>query len=118
MQISEASARSGLSLDTIRYYERAGLLPRVGRGSDGRRHFSPEAIEWLILLASLRATGMPMKRMKRFAELYQQGDAFIPERREMLLAHAAQLEERRAELDRCAALLDYKLQRYSEIEGA
>ena len=117
MRISEAAARSGLSIDTIRYYERSGLLPPVARGSDRRRRFSPENIEWLILLASLRDTRMPMERMRRFAELYQRGNDSIPERRQMLLEHSAQLKARRAELDRCADLLAYKLQKYSEIEG-
>ncbi len=117
MQISEAAARSGLSIDTIRYYERSGLSPAIARGSDGRRRFSPENIAWLGLLASLRSTGMSMQDMKRFANLYQQGDASIPQRRQMLLDHQAQLQARRAELDRCNELLAHKLQRYSEIEG-
>ncbi len=118
MLISQAAARSGLSLDTIRFYERSGLLPAIARGADGRRRFSPETIDWLILLASLRSTGMPMASMKRFAALYRTGDDSIPERRQMLLDHRARLTARRAELDRCAALLTYKLQRYDDIEGA
>lgn len=117
MRISEAAARCGLSIDTIRFYERSGLLPAITRGSDGRRQFSSEDVEWLILLASLRNTGMPMKRMRRFADLYQQGKETIPERRLILSDHSAELEVRRAELDRCTELLYYKLQKYSEIEG-
>lgn len=117
MRISQAAAQSGLSIDTIRYYERSGLLPAIARGEDGRRWFSGEAVEWLTLLASLRSTGMPMDQMRRFAQLYQAGDASIPARRQMLLDHQARLEARRAELDRCAALLTYKLDRYAEIEG-
>lgn len=117
MRISQAAARSGLSIDTIRYYERSGLMPPVTRGADGRRRFSPDSIDWLILLASLRDTGMPMAQMRRFAQLYQQGNVTIPARRQMLQEHAAQLDTRRAALDRCGALLAQKLQRYSEIEG-
>ncbi|MCE8544690.1 MerR family transcriptional regulator [Ruegeria pomeroyi] len=117
MKIAEAAARSGLSIDTIRFYERSGLLPPIARGSDGMRRFSPETADWLRLLASLRETGMELRAMRRFAELYRQGDATIPERRRMLQEHAANLELRRAALDRCAALLAHKLQRYSEIEG-
>jgi DNA-binding transcriptional MerR regulator len=117
MRISEAADRCGLSIHTIRYYEQSSLLPVVARGSDGRRQFSSEDIEWLILLASLRDTGMPMERMRRFAEFYQQGNDSIPERRQMLLDHSAQLDVRRAELDHCTKLLSYKLQKYSEIEG-
>lgn len=117
MQISEAARQAGLSIDTIRFYEKSGLLPPIPRGSDGRRRFSPENVQWLILLASLRATGMPMREMRHFAGLYRDGDARIPERRQMLQDHAARLGARRAELDRCADLLAYKLAQYDLIEG-
>ena len=117
MKISEAASRSGLSIDTIRFYERSGLLPPVARGPDGRRRFSPENVDWLTLLSSLRDTGMPMEKMRRFAELYRKGDDTIPLRRQMLIEHAVSLDHRRAALDRCAELLATKLQRYDEIEG-
>lgn len=117
MRISEASTHSGLSIDTIRYYERSGLLPPINRGRDGRRKFTTENTDWLVLLASLRGTGMPMAKMRRFAELYRQGDRSIPERRQILLDHEDALKTRRAELDRCTELLAYKLRKYAEIEG-
>ena len=117
MRISEASARSGLSIDTIRYYEQTGLMPAVERGPDGQRRYSPENVDWLILLASLRDTRMPMKQMQRFARLYQNGDSSVPERKQMLLEHSEHLEEQRKALDRCAELLAYKLARYDEIMG-
>lgn len=117
MRISEAADRSGLSIDTIRFYERSNLLPPIARDANKMRRFSPENIEWLILLASLRDTGMPMAKMQHFADLYQRGDGSIPERRRVLQEHANYLVCRRADLDRCAELLAYKLQRYSEIEG-
>lgn len=117
MRISEAASRSGLSIDTIRYYEKQNLLPRIIRGPGGNRHFSAENVEWLVLLSSLRETGMPMKRMRNFARLYREGDAKLAERKEILLDHAMQLEERRAALDHCAELLAYKLKRYDAIAG-
>ncbi|MCV3206170.1 MerR family transcriptional regulator [Mesorhizobium sp. YC-39] len=115
MRISEAASTSGLSIDTIRYYEKLGLLPKIGRGSAGRRDFSAENIEWLVLLSSLRETGMPMAQMRQFARLYQQGNETLSQRRAALLDHAAQLEKRRTALDRCAELLAYKLKRYDEL---
>ena len=118
MKISEASARCGLSIDTIRFYERSGLLPVVDRGADGKRRFSAEDAEWLTLLASLRETGMSMKDMRHFADLYSRGNASIPERRRVLESHALLLDKRRQALERCAELLAYKLQRYDEITGA
>ena len=112
MRIGEAAARSGLGIDTIRFYEASGLLPEIPRGGDGQRRFSAEAVEWLILLGSLRDTGMPLETMRRFAALYRAGDGTMSERREILVAHRFQLDRRRAQLDRCDALLDRKIALY------
>ena len=116
MRIAEAADRSGLSIDTIRYYEKSGLLPEIERGPDGQRRFSAENIEWLTLLCSLRETGMPMKTMHRFAALYRSGDRTIPERKEILLAHSEHLKKRRADLDRCEEILTRKLALYGDLE--
>lgn len=114
MRIAEAASRSGLSIDTIRYYEKSGMVPRIVRGSDGQRRFSPENIDWLTLLYWLRETGMPMKTMSHFAALYNAGDRTIPERKKVLLAHAEALKKRRTDLDRCDALLAYKIAIYED----
>ena len=117
MRISQAAEQSGLSIDTIRFYEKSGLLPPIRRGTDRQRRFSAIDLEWLILLSSLRDTGMPMKTMRHFAGLYQEGDETIPERRKVLLEHSKHLEQRRVALDRCADILAHKLERYDEITG-
>ncbi|MCV0426647.1 MAG: MerR family transcriptional regulator [Roseibium sp.] len=117
MRISEASLKSGLSADTIRYYEKSGLMPAIDRGADGLRRFSPENVEWLTLLYWLRKTGMPMKEMCHFAELYQQGERTIRERKAVLIRHSERLKTRRQELEKCAEILDYKLSAYKVIEG-
>ncbi|MEL7524321.1 MAG: MerR family transcriptional regulator [Pseudomonadota bacterium] len=117
MRISEASTKSGLSADTIRYYEKSGLVPAIERGPDGLRRFTPENIEWLVLLYWLRRTGLPMKEMRRFAALYREGAASIPERKAVLLSHEERLRRRRADLDRCAEVLAYKIATYRKIEG-
>ena len=112
MRVTEAAAKSGLGVDTIRYYEKSDMLPEVHRGPDGRRCFSAENVEWLSLLSSLRDTGMSIKTMRRFAALYRAGDHTIPERKAILVAHAERLKKRRANLDRCEALLAYKISIY------
>jgi DNA-binding transcriptional MerR regulator len=116
MRIAEAASKSGLSIDTIRYYEKSGLVPEIRRGSDGHRRFSPEQIEWLTLLYWLRKTGMPMQTMRRFASLYHDGDTTISERKEVLLAHSERLKRRRAELDSCEEILARKIAIYREFE--
>lgn len=121
MRISEAAERSGLSVDTIRYYEKAGLLPDVERGADGHRVFSVQLIDWLQLLASLRATGMPLRTMAEFADAYRVGDSALDTRRDILLQHADQLRATRAKIEACEALLAHKLTRYearkAELRG-
>lgn len=115
MKISEVAERTTLSISTIRFYEKSGLCPAIERGTDGKRTFSIADTDWLVLLAALRATGMPMSDMRAFAGLYAAGDETITERTAALLEHRKKLEVRQAELDRCRAILDRKLQRYDEI---
>lgn len=116
MRISEAASISGLSIDTIRYYEASGLVPNINRGSDRQRHFSTENVEWLTLLYWLRETGMPMEVMRRFAKLYECGDQTIPQRKEILLEHSKLLSKRRTDLDHCEGVLARKIEIYEEYE--
>jgi len=117
MRISEASSKCGLSADTIRFYEKTGIVPSIARGPDGLRRFSPENVEWLTLLYWLRKTDMPMKEMQQFAALYRQGAETVSQRRAVLLEHEKRLRRRRADLDRCAEVLAVKLAAYDRIEG-
>ncbi|MEM7172616.1 MAG: MerR family transcriptional regulator [Pseudomonadota bacterium] len=112
MRISEAAAACGLSPDTIRYYEKSKMLPKVHRTTNGNRDFSQENVEWLTLLYWLRESGMPLKEMRRFTHLAQAGPETIPERRKILLDHSEQLRRRREKLDRCEAVLAVKIASY------
>lgn len=116
MKISEASQLSGLSADTIRFYEKSDMLPPIDRGPDGHRRYSRENVNWLTILYWLRQTGMSTKIMQRYATLVHAGDHTIPERKEILRNHGTALTQRRKELDRCEELLARKLSAYSEIE--
>ncbi len=115
MKISEVAELTGLSVPTIRFYERSGLCPAIKRGSDGKRRFSSTDTDWLLLLASLRATGMPLSDVRAFAALYASGDETVLQRKAALLKHRQSLEDRQAELVRCRAILDRKLKRYDDI---
>lgn len=117
MKIAEVAQTCGLSAHTIRFYEKNGLLPIIERASDGHRRFTKENVDWLILLASLRETGMPSKKMQHFARLYQQGNVTLPERRQILLKHQDILKTRAQQLQDCQALLKFKLARYDDILG-
>lgn len=113
MKIADASAESGLSADTIRFYERQGLLEDIERGPDGHRAFSPKDLRWLKLFERLRSTGMPLAEMKRYAVLAREGDGTHPMRLQMLEKHRLRLNEMQLRIDTCRALIDEKISIYS-----
>lgn len=89
----QVADKTGFSLDTLRYYERIGLLDDVARTSGGRRVFTDDDLGWLEILRCLRDTGMPIARMLRYAELARAGDKTIPERVALLEEHDRAVEE-------------------------
>ena len=93
LSIAEAAEASGLSAYTLRYYEQIGLIAPIDRRS-GARRYSDADMRWLDFLVRLRATGMPMRDMQRYAKLLRQGnaDASLDERQAMLESHAERLE--------------------------
>ncbi|WP_283137409.1 MerR family transcriptional regulator [Rhizohabitans arisaemae] len=95
----ETAEETGFSLDTLRYYEKIGLLPRVHRNASGQRRFSDSDLYWLALLRCLRVTGMPIAEMLTFAELTRDGgdDTFV-ERMALLKAHDRRIESQIAEM--------------------
>ncbi|HET9254922.1 MAG TPA: MerR family transcriptional regulator [Pseudonocardiaceae bacterium] len=91
---SEAAEQSGFSLDTLRYYDRIGLLDDIDRAPSGHRRFRDDGLEWLGVLRCLRETGMPIARMRRYAELTRRGEATMAERLSLLAEHDKQVQER------------------------
>ena len=108
----EAADKCGLSQHTLRWYERIGLLAPVERGSDGRRRFSDADLDWLALLTKLRATGMPVREMQRYAGLVRSG-ARHTERIELLRRHREQVRRDLAAQRECLKLLDAKISHYT-----
>ena len=115
--IAEAAERSGLSAHTLRYYERIGLIHPVGRGQNGHRRYGRDDIEWLEFLIKLRTTDMPIRQMVEYAELVREGPQTASRRRAMLEAHREALRERIAELEETAAVIDRKIETYTEMES-
>jgi MerR family transcriptional regulator, aldehyde-responsive regulator len=122
MKIKEAAEESGLSEDTIRFYEKSGMLPRTKRDKRGWRDFDPSALEWLKDLERLRSTGMPLKDVRRFAILVHTKDAnsstAAQERLTILEAHTKRLAQRHRALDECEAFLNRKISIYQKMRGA
>jgi DNA-binding transcriptional MerR regulator len=107
----EAAEKCGLTQYTLRWYERIGLLERVARGSDGRRRFDDEDVDWLVLISKLRATGMSVRDMLRYAELVRSG-AGEGERRQLLQRHREMVVQAIADRQECLQLLDTKISYY------
>lgn len=117
LSISEAAERSGLSAHTLRYYERAGLLEPIGRNGSGHRRYAEDDLELIKFLTKLRATGMPIRQVRRYAELLKGGDRTNEERLALLEEHRASvlalLDQTRQNLE----LIDWKIDLYRERLG-
>ncbi|WP_421854374.1 MerR family transcriptional regulator [Oricola sp.] len=116
MQIGEVSERSGLSADTLRYYEKIGLIdPPYRKG--GRRYYDADVLAWLSFLRALKATGMPLSNMMEYARQRRLGSATTASRREMLEQQRNRVREQISELNACLELLDRKISNYRQIES-
>ncbi len=116
LTIAEVAASSGLSAHTLRYYERIGLLDPVARVHGGQRRYDADDLAWLAFLQRLRATGMPIRDMQRFADLRRQGDATIAERRALLEAHRDEILARIGELQHDLRTVTEKITHYEILE--
>lgn len=116
MLIAETARRSGLTEDTIRFYEKSGMLPPIARDRRGWRVFSKDDLDWLMTLERLRVTGMPLDDVKRFAVSAFGADQDTAEQRAIRLSlletHAVNLARQRKALDACDAFLTHKISIY------
>ncbi|MFC7375888.1 MULTISPECIES: MerR family transcriptional regulator [unclassified Brachybacterium] len=110
---AEAAERSGFSIDTLRYYEREGILPPVARTPAGHRAYDDGDLATLDFLHCLRDSGMPIERLRRYGELCRDPATF-PERIALLREHQASLAEQALQLERWRTRLEEKLQWYEE----
>ena len=117
LTIQEVAKLTGLSIDTLRYYERIELLEPIRRAPGGHRRYTQRDLAWIDLLIRLRDTGMPLAQMARFAQLRRQGAATISERRMMLEEHQQVLEQRMRGLEQNMVVLQQKIARLQVLEA-
>lgn len=117
MMIGEVATRTGLSTDTLRFYEKIGLIAPPMRNDAGRRIYGNDVLGWIGFLEQLNATGMKQADRVRYAALRQQGDATLSERRQMLEAHRAVIATKLALMEDTMALMDRKVAIYREMEA-
>lgn len=110
LTIADAARRTGVSAHTLRYYERAGLVvTQVDRTSGGRRRYRQLDLDWIRICTKLRATGMPIKTIRRYADLVAAGRGNEQERLALLEEHRAEVLAKLAELQENLALIDRKI---------
>src|SRR5262252_6438975 len=113
LTIAEAARRTGLSVHTLRYYERVGLVvTAVERTIGGRRRYHRLDLDWITVCTRLRATGMPIKVIRRYAQLVSAGRGNEQERLALLEAHRAEVSAKLAELQENLKLIDHKIDVY------
>ena len=115
LTIQDVSRATGLSPHTLRYYERIGLIHPIGREGNSHRHYTQDDVGRIQFLLKLRATGMSIKDMQRYAEMQRQGDATLPERVEMLKSLQASVQARMSELNEHLKLISYKIEIYQQL---
>jgi DNA-binding transcriptional MerR regulator len=114
LSISDAAEATGLSTHTLRYYERAGLmLDRVERAPSSHRRYTEAEIRWVTLLTKLRATGMPIRRIREYADLVRAGDGNEPERLALLEAHREAVLEQLDAMRRNLEAIEHKIEIYA-----
>lgn len=113
LSIAEAARRTGVSVHTLRYYERAGLVVTpVDRNASGRRRYRQLDLDWILVCTRLRATGMPIRTIRRYAELVAAGRGNEQERLALLEAHRAEVVANLARMQESLRLIDHKIDVY------
>ena len=107
--IQQVAEITGLSIDTLRYYERIGLLEPINRASSGHRRYTQKDIDWIGLVINLRETGMPLAQIHHFAELRRQGEATASERLRLLEQHQHALSQQMQKLEQHMTALQHKI---------
>lgn len=116
MTISEVSKKYGLTQDTLRYYERIGLIPYINRTSSGIRDYTEEACKWIEFIKCMRLAGLPIETLIEYVALDQEGDSTITARKELLVEEREKLIERIKEIQKTLERLNHKISRYEEAE--
>lgn len=118
LTIQQVAEATGLSVHTLRYYERCHLIAPIDRSANGHRRYSSADLHWIEFLNRLRLTGMPIRQMQRYAELVRDSpNCAFEERRQILAAHREVVVEQIEQLQANLAVIDWKIQHYSNLEA-
>lgn len=113
MFIGELSKRTQLSIDTLRYYEKIGLVPPITRDQGGRRVYDSSQLGWIEFVKVLKATGMPLKQMIEYAQMRQQGEQTTKDRLDLLRVHLEHIQTQLKQLHKSHDLVEAKIHTYA-----
>jgi DNA-binding transcriptional MerR regulator len=113
--IKQAAEKVNLTIHTLRFYDKEGLLPFVKRDRTGNRIFTDSDLEWLGLICCLKNTGMPIKQIRTYIQWCLEGDRSVNLRRQMLIDHRQAVIEQIDELKRNLEAIDYKIAHYTTL---
>ncbi|WP_193612107.1 MerR family transcriptional regulator [Nocardioides lijunqiniae] len=115
LTIAQAAVHTGLTADTLRYYERDGLmLQPVGRSATGHRRYLDRDLRWIEMVTRLRATGMPIRDVRRYADLVRGGEGNEAERLELLRCHRQTVLQQLSEVQEHLGAIDRKIGIYTD----
>ena len=114
MTISEVSEKYGLPADTLRYYEKVGLIPPVGRKESGVRDYSEEDCGWVEFIKCMRGAGLSIETLMRYVALYRKGNRTLKQRKQLLIDERDKLQARIKQMQQVLKRLNYKVEVYEE----
>lgn len=115
MKIAEVSKKYDLTAETLRYYERIGLIPGVNRNNSGNRDYTEEDLRWVEFIKCMRkSAGLPIEVLIEYVKLFQQGDETIEARKELLIEQRKQLIKKVEDIKEIIERLDYKIDSYEQ----
>lgn len=116
MTISEVSKKYNMTADTIRYYEKEGLIPKVPRDKNGIRDFDENSCGWIEFIKCMRSAGLEIETLKKYVTLFRQGTKTVKERKILLIEQREKLLKKQEDIKATLDRLNYKIEKYEEIE--
>lgn len=117
MTIAEVSKKYNLTQDTIRYYEKEGLIPTIPRTESGIRNFDEESCNWIEFIKCMRNAGLEIEVLKEYVKLFREGKSTVAKRKELLEKQREKLLQKQRSINETLERLNYKINLYDEIEN-
>ena len=114
MTITEVAMLYNISADTLRYYERVGIIPSVNRNANGIRNYLEDDCRWVEFAKCMRSAGLAVEILIEYVALFQQGESTAEVIKELLVEQRKQLDARIEEMEKTLERLDYKIENYAK----